>query len=150
MRNSIHKSVCLSLCSFVTLFQIQAIILSLPAYSHLIHFSRIVWPICQDPLVNLPFLWIFWSFNQGSSVTLLFVYLNLKAFLSKKSLNAQRSASYWPCYYWLVATLCCAVCTLCWRCSHSGQRTKVAASRSSTEPSASLQTPTCYRCRIFL
>ena len=36
-------------------------------------------------------------FNQISSVTLLFVYTNLKAFLDKKSINAQRSASYWPC-----------------------------------------------------
>ena len=90
--------VCLFVCLFVTLFQIQAIILSLPAYSHLIHFSIIVWPICQYPLVNLPFLWIFWSFNQGSSVTLLFVYLYLKAFLSKKSINAQQSASNWPCF----------------------------------------------------
>ena len=28
---------------------------------------------------------------------MLFVYHNLKAFLGKKSINAQRSASYWPC-----------------------------------------------------
>ena len=46
------------------------------------------------------------SFNQVSSVTLLFVCPNLKALLGKQSINAQQSASYWPCLLWYSFSYC--------------------------------------------
>ena len=58
----------------------------------------------SDLLAQIPWLiclaYAFMKFQ--SSFKWYFVYLNLKAFLGKKSINAQRSASYWLCWLFVI------------------------------------------------
>ena len=68
--HSATQYISLSVCMFVRSFFHHTFSnsrFSLLAYSILLQFTRVVWPISPDSLVSP--LWILWSFNQFSSVT---------------------------------------------------------------------------------